>query len=68
VPTPDVPEGGVTKVSNISQRRTSALSDGGAEYTATLGELVHIAAKLFKELGFSPRGWPILRAKPPPAW
>ena len=42
----------MTKVSNISQRRTSVLSDGGAEYTAKRGELVHVAAKLFKELGF----------------
>lgn len=38
----------MTKVSNISQRRTLVLSDGGAEYTAKRGELVGIAARLFK--------------------
>jgi TetR/AcrR family transcriptional regulator, cholesterol catabolism regulator len=40
------------ETSNISRRRQSALSDGGAEYTAKREELVRIAAKLFKESGF----------------
>jgi AcrR family transcriptional regulator len=42
----------VAKVSNISQRRSSAQSDGSADYAAKRGELVRIAARLFKELGF----------------
>lgn len=38
--------------SNIAKRRRSALSDGGAEYTAKREELVRIAAKLFRERGY----------------
>lgn len=40
------------KSSNISRRRRSALSDGGAEYTAKREELVRIAARLFREKGY----------------
>jgi AcrR family transcriptional regulator len=42
----------VTKVSNISRRRSSAKLDGSADYTAKREELVRIAARLFKEMGF----------------
>ncbi|WP_454919132.1 TetR/AcrR family transcriptional regulator [Xanthobacter sediminis] len=42
----------MTTISNISKRRKSALSDGGPEYAAKREELVRIAARLFKELGF----------------
>jgi AcrR family transcriptional regulator len=42
----------MTKVSNISRRRRSAQSDGSADYAAKRGELVRIAARLFKEQGF----------------
>jgi len=42
----------VTKVSNISRRRSSAKLEGGADYTAKREELVRIAARLFKEMGF----------------
>jgi AcrR family transcriptional regulator len=43
----------MSETSNISRRRRSALSEGGAEYTAKRQELVRIAAKLFKESGFN---------------
>lgn len=39
--------------SNISRRRRSAKADGGPEYAAKRDELVRIAARLFKERGFS---------------
>ncbi|HSV71677.1 MAG TPA: TetR/AcrR family transcriptional regulator [Methylibium sp.] len=39
--------------SNISRRRRSALSDGGADYTAKREELVRIAARLFRERGYT---------------
>lgn len=42
----------MTKVSNISRRRRSALTEGGADYTAKREELVRIAARLFKEQGY----------------
>jgi AcrR family transcriptional regulator len=42
----------MTKVSNISRRRSSAQSDGSADYAAKREELVRIAARLFKEQGF----------------
>lgn len=40
------------KVSNISRRRRSAQTEGGADYTAKREELVRIAARLFKEQGY----------------
>jgi len=40
------------EVSNVSRRRRSALTKGGADYTAKREELVRIAAKLFKEQGY----------------
>ena len=43
----------MTKVSNISRRRRSAQTEGGAEYTAKREELVRIAARLFKEQGYN---------------
>lgn len=39
--------------SNIARRRRSALSDGGAEYTAKREELVQIAAQLFRDKGYT---------------
>jgi len=42
----------MTKVSNISRRRSSAKSDGSADYAAKREELVRIAVRLFKEQGF----------------
>lgn len=42
----------MTKVSNISRRRSSAKLEGSADYTAKREELVRIAARLFKEMGF----------------
>lgn len=42
----------VTVISNISKRRRSAQTDGSADYAAKRGELVKIAARLFKEQGF----------------
>ncbi|OHT18254.1 TetR/AcrR family transcriptional regulator [Edaphosphingomonas haloaromaticamans] len=41
----------MTKTSNISRRRRSALSDGSADYAAKRAELIRIAARLFKEQG-----------------
>ena len=38
--------------SNISRRRKSALSDGGAKYKAKRDELIRVAADLFKEKGY----------------
>ena len=43
----------MTKVSNISRRRRSAQTEGGADYTAKREELVRIAARLFKEQGYN---------------
>ena len=40
------------RVSNISRRRRSAQADGSADYAAKRAELLRIAAKLFKKLGF----------------
>lgn len=40
------------KHSNISQRRKTALSDGGAKYKAKRDELIRVAADLFKEKGY----------------
>lgn len=40
------------KVSNISRRRRSAQTEGGADYTAKREELVRIAARLFQEQGY----------------
>jgi AcrR family transcriptional regulator len=40
------------KVSNISRRRRSALTDGSSDYAAKREELVRIAAQLFKEQGY----------------
>jgi len=42
----------MSNVSNIEKRRKSALSEGGAEYAAKREELIRIAARLFKELGY----------------
>lgn len=42
----------MTKVSNISRRRSSAQSEGSPDYAAKREELVRIAARLFKEQGF----------------
>lgn len=42
----------MAKVSNYSRRRSSALTEGGADYTAKREELVRIAARLFKEQGY----------------
>jgi AcrR family transcriptional regulator len=42
----------VSKVSNISLRRRSAQTEGGADYTTKREELVRIAARLFKEHGY----------------
>jgi AcrR family transcriptional regulator len=42
----------MSKVSNISRRRRSALAEGSADYAAKREELVRIAAKLFKEQGY----------------
>lgn len=42
----------MVKVSNISRRRSSAKLEGNADYVAKREELVRIAARLFKELGF----------------
>lgn len=42
----------MTKASNISKRRRSALSGGSADYAAKRAELIRIAADLFKEQGF----------------
>jgi len=42
----------VSKVSNISRRRRSALADGSSDYAAKREELVRIAAQLFKEQGY----------------
>ena len=39
-------------VSKISKRRTSAKSDGSADYAAKRAELLGIAAKLFREQGY----------------
>ena len=39
--------------SNYSRRRSLALSDGGAEYTAKREELVRIAAQLFRDRGYT---------------
>lgn len=43
---------GLDKISNISRRRRSARTEGGADYTAKREELVRIAARLFKEQGY----------------
>jgi AcrR family transcriptional regulator len=40
------------KASNISRRRNSAQTGGGADYTAKREELVRIAARIFKEQGY----------------
>ena len=40
------------KVSNYSRRRSSAQTDGSADYAAKRSELLKIAAKLFKAQGF----------------
>lgn len=40
------------KQSNISQRRKTALNDGGAKYKAKREELIRVAAELFKEKGY----------------
>src|SRR5690606_18934744 len=45
-------EAGLPKVSNISRRRRSALTDGSSDYAAKREELVRIAAQLFKEQGY----------------
>lgn len=42
----------MSKVSNISRRRSSARAEGGADYVAKRRELLRIAAKLFKEQGY----------------
>lgn len=42
----------VSKVSNISRRRRSALAEGSSDYAAKREELVRIAAQLFKEQGY----------------
>ncbi|MGE4430421.1 MAG: TetR/AcrR family transcriptional regulator [Sphingobium sp.] len=42
----------MTGTSNISRRRRTKQAKGGAEYEAKRGELLKIAAKLFKEQGF----------------
>ena len=42
----------MTQLSKISRRRSSARSDGSADYAAKREELVQIAARLFKENGF----------------
>lgn len=39
-------------ISNISRRRRSAKADGSLDYAAKRGELLKIAARLFKEQGF----------------
>jgi AcrR family transcriptional regulator len=41
------------KISRISRRRTSALADGSVDYAAKRDELVRIAARMFKEKGYS---------------
>jgi AcrR family transcriptional regulator len=43
----------VVKVSNISRRRRSAQTEGGADYTAKREELVRIAARMFKVHGYN---------------
>ncbi|MCW1432295.1 TetR/AcrR family transcriptional regulator [Novosphingobium sp. JCM 18896] len=40
------------KASNIARRRTLALADGGAEYSAKRTEIIAIAARIFKDKGF----------------
>jgi len=45
-------EAGLPKVSNISRRRRSALTDGSSDYAAKREELVRIAAGLFKQQGY----------------
>lgn len=52
IPVPRKPKP-VKPTSNISRRRRSALSDGGADYTAKREELVKIAARLFRERGYT---------------
>ncbi|MFA7584755.1 MAG: TetR/AcrR family transcriptional regulator [Novosphingobium sp.] len=42
----------MSRASNISKRRRSALTGGSADYTAKRAELIRIAADLFKEQGF----------------
>lgn len=42
----------MTEISNISRRRRTKQAKGGADYEAKRGELLKIAAKLFKEQGF----------------
>lgn len=42
----------MVEASNISKRRKSAKSDGSADYAAKRGELLRIAARLFKEQGY----------------
>lgn len=42
----------MTKPSNISERRRSALKEGSAEYLAKRDELVDIAAQQFKQSGY----------------
>jgi AcrR family transcriptional regulator len=42
----------VTRISNISQRRQSARSDGSADYAAKRAELLRVAADLFKKQGY----------------
>lgn len=39
--------------SNISRRRLTAQADGGADYAARRAEIIGIAARLFKENGFT---------------
>jgi AcrR family transcriptional regulator len=42
----------MSTTSNISRRRSAALSEKSADYSAKRDELVRIAARLFRELGF----------------
>lgn len=40
-------------VSRISQRRSAALSEGGADYSAKRTELIRVAAEVFREKGYA---------------
>ena len=42
----------MSRISNISRRRRSAQTDGGADYIAKRAELVRIAAALFRQNGY----------------
>ena len=42
----------MARVSNISQRRKSAQSDGSADYASKRAELLRVAAELFKKQGY----------------